>query len=355
MHLIFPMEMPVIPGLEFESELPWPALGRVYRAVWDGRLSTFAGSTSAIANPLSAQARRRDVVVQVLSGSLTANEEFRRRFRQLGPHVTSELHRNLVRVVEAGETEAHLFVIYRLAGPIEPLSERVERADFLSPEVVRMMALELAAGLDAMHRAGRIHGDVGPENVLFIPGAIQLADLGLVHLRPLGVQPRFLLGFLAPEQAVGDPRADDRTDIFRLGATLYFALTGLAPFAAESFDAMCFRVLEETSVEWPAVPRVPGAYKRIVERCMVKDPALRYPTVVALKHDLETLSPVGAVSSGRLRRTWGTTRTTREILQAAIEAEGDQLSPLRRVATWIVLAAAVTAAATVIAWFLGHI
>ncbi len=161
------------------------------------------------------------------------------------------------------------------------------------PEAARLF-LQALDGLDAAHRAGLVHRDIKPSNLMVTPeGVLKLLDLGLAHApgeERGGSDPELVIGTLdyaSPEQIDDAEAVDARSDLYSLGCTLYFALTGVAPF--EGGDAINkiykHRLVEPTPVE-RRNRSVPPAFGAIVARLMAKDPAARYPSARAARAEL---------------------------------------------------------------------
>lgn len=161
----------------------------------------------------------------------------------------------------------------------------------------------LARALEAMHAAGLLHRDVKPSNVLVDrAGTAHLADFGLVHDEEHSMQTQtgaFLgtLAYAAPEQLRG-ARADARSDVYGLGATLYQALTGELPHEASNPGALLHSIENDRLV--PAAkrnPRLPRDLCVVVEKALERDPAARYASASALADDLDrvlALQPIHA-------------------------------------------------------------
>ncbi|MFC4003773.1 protein kinase [Prauserella oleivorans] len=135
----------------------------------------------------------------------------------------------------------------------------------------------LASALAAAHGAGLVHGGVTPGNVLFRPaGEPVLADFGLVPRRAFPGDVTAGAGFLAPE-TVRDGTRDERTDLYGLGAVLYFALSGSSPHQGRPGEQVDERLLRTLSEEVPALerPDLPGGLAQLVSALLARNPAAR--------------------------------------------------------------------------------
>jgi eukaryotic-like serine/threonine-protein kinase len=156
------------------------------------------------------------------------------------------------------------------------LAELVARQGPLRPQVVAGIGLQVASALEAAHRAGVVHRDVKPANVLVgEDGGVWLGDFGIAHVEgdPRLTVSGIIVGspwYMAPEQASGG-EIGPATDLWGLGATMYYAVEGQAPFERPSTLAALGAVVNEP----PREPQGAGALAPILMSLLEKDPAAR--------------------------------------------------------------------------------
>ncbi|MDX3277380.1 bifunctional serine/threonine-protein kinase/ABC transporter substrate-binding protein [Streptomyces scabiei] len=176
--------------------------------------------------------------------------------------------------------------------PGPSLAEALEGHGPWSPASVCVLGLRLAEALDAVHRAGLVHRDVKPGNLLLAPDGPRLIDFGIARtpegtaLTSTGVvvgSP----GFLSPEQArAGAAGIGPPSDVFSLGCVLALAATGVRPFGSGSAAGVLLR----TVYDEPELPGVPAELEPVVRACLDKDPARR-PTAVEVGAALDAAVP----------------------------------------------------------------
>jgi serine/threonine protein kinase len=220
----------------------------------------------------------RLVAVKLIRPELADDPGFRRRFAQEvnAARRVSGIFTAPVVDADPDGRQPWLVTAY-VAGP--SLADAVEAQGPMPVESVLTLAAGLAEGLGAVHAAGVVHRDLKPSNVLLAPDGPRIIDFGISRatdsawLTNAGGVVVGSPGFMSPEQAegryVGPP-----TDIFSLGGVLAYAATGQAPFGDGSASALLYRVVYGIA----ATGHVPAPLRRLVERCLAKEPADRPST-----------------------------------------------------------------------------
>jgi serine/threonine protein kinase len=151
-------------------------------------------------------------------------------------------------------------------------------------------AADLARALTLAHRAGIIHGDVKPGNILVTPeNKVKLGDFGIARLTTQHSASGKLMGtpaYLAPEQIQGEFQ-DQRSDQFSFGVVFYQMLTGIRPFAGKSLGGVCAQILNDEPVP-PSFHNqaVPPELDRVIARCLAKNPQNRFASCEELAKSL---------------------------------------------------------------------
>jgi tetratricopeptide (TPR) repeat protein/tRNA A-37 threonylcarbamoyl transferase component Bud32 len=279
---------------------------------------------------------QRPVAVKILDVRLFRDPDAERRFQREAEALASLQHPHVVAVFDRGRTPEgiHFLVMERLDGvTLATLLERIDGGEGATAAAIAVTgddgepswprrcarwARDLANGLAAAHERGLVHRDVKPSNVLLCgSGRIVLLDFGIAARHTDGrlTATRTTLGtpwYMAPEQvrSGGLVQAQPTLDVYGLGALLYHLLAGRPPYQGDA--AAVLAVLAQQSP--PPLPHLriglPRDLVAIVDRCLERDPARRYPTAAALAADLDaflqhlpvTARPVGAL--GRRWRQW---------------------------------------------------
>lgn len=244
----------------------------------------------------------RPVAIKVLRGDVTRQAGMIDRFLREARSQAKLSHPNIVSIHYIGRRpapdgeESLYFAMEQVSGG--DLDAILRRGETMPPEEARQAMLQVAHGLRAAQRAGVIHRDVKPSNLMLGPeGIIKVADFGLA--KPLEgdnqiTQEGALVGspyYIAPEQAVGDD-VDHRADMYALGASFHHLLVGKPPFDGPRPMAVVAKHLSEPLVPLAkSAPHVPPPLARVVERLLEKKPEDRYPDYDALIADLERAAP----------------------------------------------------------------
>jgi serine/threonine-protein kinase len=231
---------------------------------------------------------RRRVAVKLLHPHLAADATFVARFRQEAVAAARLAHPGIVSIYDTCSDDGGEAIVMELV-PGPTLRQRLDEHVAIDPWQAAGLAAQVAEALDAAHRAGLVHRDVKPANVLLAgDGRVKVADFGIAKAVAEAdlTQPGLMVGtakYLAPEQVRGEA-VDARTDIYSLGVVLYEMLCGRPPFVADTDAATALARLQRD----PLRPRqvkasVPKALEEIVLRAMARDPADRYETAADLR------------------------------------------------------------------------
>jgi serine/threonine protein kinase len=243
---------------------------------------------------------RRPVALKVMRPHLATSAEFHRRFLREARLAASIEHEHIVTVYQVGEDRGVPFLAMQLLRG-KTLEDRLERAGgrLPLPEVLRV-GREIAEGLAAAHARGLVHRDIKPANIWLEErrGRVRIVDFGLAR----GSEPDAqwtqagaVIGtpaYMAPEQASGAV-ADARCDLFSLGAILYRAATGKAPFGDRDTMSILHALATKTPVPpHRVVPSLPRMFSGLVMRLLAKDPGDRPQSA------REVVEAIGALERG---------------------------------------------------------
>lgn len=255
------------------------------------------------------------VAVKILHTSVSAaSEEANQRFLREARAAARLNHPHIIRVFDAGVAEGlrYLVMEYVEGGTVAEL-QTATGGKLPIDQAVRILAATTEA-VDAASQLGIVHRDIKPENILLDGnGQPKLADLGLAK-ETFAVEQHSvthvgqIMGtpfYIAPEQAMGSPQVDVRTDIYSLGATLYHLVTGKPPFNGATLYDIFRGHLEKALVEpRQRNPEVPEDLSRIICRMMEKRPEDRYQTTAELRVDLARFAAGQKVAYRSRRPSW---------------------------------------------------
>lgn len=256
-----------------EGQIGAGAAGDVYRA-WDVRLERY-------------------VAVKVLAPHVASSSEQVRRLQVEARAAAAIIHPNVVSVFDVGSDGVHFVVSELIEG--ESLRSMIDRGSISFDRAIEL-GHALACGLAAAHEKGVIHRDLKPSNLIVTrDGVLKILDFGLAKLTsdnktdvdatPTGVV-LGTAGYLSPEQARGES-ADERSDIFAVGAILYEMLCGERAFGGATFAERLSSVLRDDPSRMNAATL--GNALPIVARCLAKSPPNRFQSARDLAWALEAL------------------------------------------------------------------
>ncbi|HET8948370.1 MAG TPA: protein kinase [Candidatus Polarisedimenticolia bacterium] len=291
--------MPLAPGsrlgpYEVLSPLGAGGMGEVYRAR-DTRLN-------------------RDVAVKVLPEHLATDPGGRVRFEREAKAISSLNHPHICTLFDVGREAGIDYLVMELVEG-ETLAARLARGPMPTADVLRL-ATQIASALEVAHRAGVVHRDLKPGNVMLTRAGAKLMDFGLAKgtgaasssaamtAAPTVTSPLTAEGtivgtfqYMAPEQLEGK-EADTRSDLFALGLVIYEMATGRAAFAGKTQASLIAAILKD---EPPSIASSqamsPPALDRLVRLCLRKDPEERIQSAHDVRLRIEEIGET-AVPSG---------------------------------------------------------
>jgi hypothetical protein len=224
----------------------------------------------------------RTVAVKVLRPELAADRRFLSRFRREARTSARLSHPDIVAVHDIGEDDGRAFIVMEFV-PGRTLGTIVHEDGPIDPAAAARIGAAVADALAHAHARGVVHRDVTPGNVMLTPhGEVKVLDFGIARASRGSARsgsPSAAHGtaaYVAPEQVRGDA-ADQRADIYSVGAVLYELLSGRPPFAGSSTTDVIDRLGAETPAPVRALrPQVPASMDAIVLRCLAKEPTARF-------------------------------------------------------------------------------
>ena len=227
----------------------------------------------------------RSVAIKVLPAEFAENAQLKMRFEREAKTISQLNHPHICTLYDVGD---NYLVMELLEG--ESLAEKLVKGPLPLDQVLRY-GIEIAGALEKAHKAGVIHRDLKPGNIMITKSGAKLLDFGLAKGASVEVTPEAatrqrsltqegaIVGtfqYMAPEQLEGK-EADARTDIFALGAVLYEMATGKRAFEGKSKASLIASILTaepQPITTWQ--PLTPPSFERLVRGCLVKDPDDRW-------------------------------------------------------------------------------
>jgi serine/threonine-protein kinase len=261
------------------------ALGGMYRI-----LHEIAQGAMGVVYRAEDMGLSRPVAVKVLRPELARDAALVERFRAEAAMLASVRHENLVAVYTLGTQGALVYFVMELVEgeSLQQLLQRVDDAGEAVPlELVERVVLQVAGALEVLHRAGAVHRDVKPANILLdrARDRVVLVDVGVARGED-SEDAAGTPGFGAPETFLRGSEGPG-TDVYGLAATTYMLLTGLAPFGGGNAGRVVKRQLLETPALPSALrPEVPPGVDRVLQRALAADLGGRHVSALEFARDL---------------------------------------------------------------------
>ncbi|HXR97460.1 MAG TPA: protein kinase [Terriglobales bacterium] len=247
----------------------------------------------------------------------------RDRFQREALAIAALNHPHICSLYEVGDDSGRPYLVLELLEG-ETLRSRIHRA-LLDPDQILDWSLQIADALAAAHAKGILHRDLKPDNIWVASGGhLKVLDFGLARLEsdagnPAGSDATLLTSpgqtmgtvpYMSPEQARGEP-LDVRSDLFSFGSVFYEMAAGRPAFPATNAADSIAAVLNTQPPKLTGVrPGLPPKIEEVAERCLEKDPDLRYQSAADLRGELKRLkresgsTSIAAAPAARPRRRW---------------------------------------------------
>mgnify|MGYP002623180636 CR=1 FL=1 len=250
----------------------------------------------------------RPVAIKVLAPHLAHSGAARVRFAREGRAAAAVVHEHVVAIHNV-ETQGDVPYLVMQYVPGQSLQSRVDQHGPLAVAEILRIGVQAAAGLAAAHAQGVVHRDVKPSNILLendVERAL-LTDFGLARAADDATVTRtgVIAGtphYMSPEQASGGT-VDEKSDLFGLGALLYFTATGHPPFRAEKPLAVLNRICRDRHRPvWEINPEIPDGLSDVIDRLLEKKPYKRFASAEATRAALlKVLGKLQQPSASRRR------------------------------------------------------
>jgi serine/threonine protein kinase len=240
---------------------------------------------------------RRRAALKVLPPERTDSPYSKERFLREARAAGQLDHPNLVRAFDVDQENGVFFLVMEYVDGVT-FQDLVHRFGPLGVERAAHYLWQSAHGLAYLHGVGLVHRDIKPANLLVDrQGVVKILDLGLVRgqdqdddlTRKEGVKILGTADYLAPEQAIDCSAVDHRADVYGLGATAYYLLTGQPPFPADKMaQKLIAHQVKKVKPVCEVRPDVPEELSDVIDRMLAKKPAARFQTAAEL---VEALAP----------------------------------------------------------------
>ncbi|GAB4468838.1 MAG: hypothetical protein Kow00124_03470 [Anaerolineae bacterium] len=236
----------------------------------------------------------RIVAIKVLRPSLVGDPEFLVRFKREAQSAARLSHPNIVTVHDVGQDgpNTHYIVMEHVEG--QNLKQLIRARGAFDVDAALAIIIEVCKGVGYAHRAGLVHCDIKPQNILVTPdNMIKVADFGIAraftatqteHEEVVWGSPHYF----SPEQAAGEPPTP-ASDVYSIGIVLFELLTARLPFTGADYNELARAHLTQTPPSIRDIdPSLPQELDRIIRKVLSKEPSARYRTADQLGRILKT-------------------------------------------------------------------
>ncbi|WP_372370794.1 protein kinase [Candidatus Uabimicrobium sp. HlEnr_7] len=233
------------------------------------------------------------VAIKVIKEEFTSEEKIVKRFLQEAKLGISLDHPNILRIHDAGEANGNFYISMECFDG-EDVNKIIKKHGPLVPPILIKLAVQMASGLGHAHQKGIIHRDVKPSNILVDrKGVVKIADFGLAKVREKAGQLTAsgqMLGtiqYISPEQLEDAKSVNAQTDIFSLGGTLYYTLTGYPPFGEDPPGKVIENILRNDPPPLRgAVANISAELENIIMKALAKKSKDRFQTMEEMRDAL---------------------------------------------------------------------
>lgn len=247
----------------------------------------------------------RSVAIKVLPAEFADDTQFRMRLEREAKTISQLNHPHICTLYDVGHEDGRDFLVMELIEG-ESLADRLAKGPLPSDHVLRYGA-QIADALDRAHKAGVIHRDLKPGNIMITKSGAKLLDFGLAKPQQSAIgqssvlvtehkpltQEGTILGtfqYMAPEQLAGEA-ADARTDIFALGAMLYEMVTGKRAFEGKTRTSLVSQIIAgEPRPLKDLQPLTPPALEHVIQRCLSKERDDRWQSASDIAQELRWIA-----------------------------------------------------------------
>ena len=222
----------------------------------------------------------RYVAIKVMKSEFSQDKTFVSKFWAEAQSAAGLTNPNVVNVYDVGVENGIYYIVMELVEGVT-LKKYIEKRGKLPYKEAVSIAIQVANGMDAAHKHNIVHRDIKPQNIIISKeGKVKVTDFGIAKVASTAtINTSASMGsvhYISPEQARGG-YADERSDIYSLGITMYEMVTGRVPFEGETNVAVALmHIQSEITPPRQLEPSIPVSFEKIILKCTQKKPERRY-------------------------------------------------------------------------------